>query len=127
MLNYMTPKASPPVAVPALAQTLKILADPKRLAIFDLLMQGLQCNCELADALGMPANLISHHLRVLREAGLVEMERDDQDARWIYYTVNRERVAELNHILGAFFDLERIQERTPQCGPRAVPIDQETP
>ena len=48
--------------------------------IFHLLMEGVQCNCELGDGLQMAPNLISHHLRVLREAGLVDVERDIQDA-----------------------------------------------
>lgn len=100
-----------------LAKKLKILADPKRLQIIDLLMEGVQCNCELGDALGMSANLISHHLRVLREAGLVEVERDASDARWVYYSLNKEA---LNQIIGAFsqfLDPVRIKSRHPMCGP----------
>ena len=54
----------------ALAGQLKVLAEPKRLHIVHMLMEGVQCNCELGDALEMAPNLISHHLRVLREAGL---------------------------------------------------------
>ena len=52
-----------------LARQLKVLAEPNRLRIVDLLMEGVQCNCELSGALGMAPNLISHHLRVLREVG----------------------------------------------------------
>ena len=101
-----------------LAKQLKVLADPKRLRILNLLMSGVQCNCELGDALNMPANLISHHLRVLRKAGLVQVERDAVDARWLYYSVNEEAVRALVAAFDAFFDLERIQPRHPACGPR---------
>ncbi|RME46493.1 MAG: ArsR family transcriptional regulator [Chloroflexi bacterium] len=121
MLNYIPPDIPSPAAadLDELARMLKVLADPRRLAILDLLMQGVQCNCELGSALGMPANLISHHLRVLRKAGLVEVERDAHDSRWLYYSLNREALERLNQQFRDFFDPQRIQERSPACGPRA--------
>ncbi len=108
----------PPVDLPALADQLKVLAEPKRLQILHMLMEGVQCNCELGDALGMAPNLISHHLRVLREAGLVDVERDPDDARWIYYSLNREALEELNRHFNVFFDPDRIKPRRKMCGPR---------
>ncbi|MBI5033805.1 MAG: winged helix-turn-helix transcriptional regulator [Chloroflexi bacterium] len=103
-----------------LANILKILSDPSRLAIFDLLMQGVQCNCELGDQLKLPMNLISHHLKVLRDAGLVEAERDETDARWIYYSVNQKAIEQLRQQLDAFLETKRIQPRQPACGPRVT-------
>ena len=108
-----------PTSIPALAERLKVLAEPKRLLIFNLLMEGVQCNCELGDHLQMAPNLISHHLGVLREAGLVDMERDVVDGRWVYYSVNRQALAELNVAFGAFCDPDRIKPRRPTCGPQA--------
>lgn len=104
----------------SLARQLKVLAEPNRLRIVNLLMQGVQCNCELGDALGMAPNLISHHLRILREMGLVDVERDAVDARWVYYSINRATLAELAQTFGAFFDPARIQERSPVCGPQGT-------
>ena len=101
-----------------LAAQLKVLAYPKRLRIFNLLMQGVQCNCELGDALKMAPNLISHHLNALRQAGLVNIERDAVDARWVYYSINRSALEKLNQSFGAFFDPARIQPRNPACGPQ---------
>jgi len=101
----------------ALASWLKVLAEPNRLRIFDLLMQGEQCNCEMGDTLGMAPNLISHHLAVLQKAGLVEARRDESDARWIHYSVNTAVLADLNDVLGRFFDPARIQSREPFCPP----------
>jgi ArsR family transcriptional regulator len=69
----------------ALAAKLKVLADPNRLCILDALLDGERCNCELGGALGLPANLVSHHLRVLERAGFVLARRDPADARWIHY------------------------------------------
>ncbi len=114
--------ANAPVDLPRLGAQLKVLAEPKRLLILHLLMEGVQCNCELGEALDMPANLISHHLRTLREAGLIMAERDLLDARWIYYSVNRPALENVNRIFGAFFDPARIKPRRLVCGPQGALI-----
>jgi ArsR family transcriptional regulator len=119
MLNYLSasPPASP-VNLETLADRLKVLAEPKRLLIFNLLMEGVQCNCELGNYLEMPPNLISHHLSKLRAAGLVDVERDPVDSRWVYYSVNRAALDDLNKAFGAFFDPDRILPRRVTCGPK---------
>lgn len=109
----------PPVGLERLLDWLKVLAEPKRLHILHLLMEGVQCNCELGSALDAPPNLVSHHLRVLREAGLVDVERDEVDARWVYYSPNLEALNMLRHSFGAFFDPARIKPRRV-CGPSAA-------
>ena len=63
------------VDIESFAQWLKIIGEPNRLRIINLLMGGVQCNCEIGDMLGMAPNLISHHLKVLREGALVNVER----------------------------------------------------
>jgi len=103
-----------------LSDILKALAEPTRIRIFDLLMKGDHCNCELSDALEIAPNLVSHHLRILREAELVDVERDASDARWVYYSVNRQALEGLNAIFGMFFDPARIKPRRPTCGPQNV-------
>ena len=116
----MTDVAAPPIDLSALAEQLRVLAEPKRLLILNLLMEGVQCNCELGGALDLAPNLISHHLRILREAGLVDVERDPVDSRWVYYSVNREALDKLNRAYGAFFDPARIKPRRQTCGPQSV-------
>ena len=101
-----------------LAQALKALSDPTRLSVFDMLMEGVQCNCEIAERLGLSLSLISHHMRILREIGLVQGERDPDDARWVYYSIDREALAELNEAIGHLLDVNRIQPRVPSCGPK---------
>jgi len=112
----------PPSDLSALADQLNVLAEPKRLHILHMLMEGVQCNCVLGDALDMAPNLISHHLRVLREAGLVDVERDLDDARWVYYSLNREALEELNRSFGLFFDPSRIKPRRQTCGPQSTAV-----
>jgi len=99
------------------AAMFKALADPHRLCIFELLMQGDSCNCELNDRLGLPPNLLSHHLRILRQAGLINSRRDAVDGRWIYYAVSRETAARWQTCCNQFFDPARIQTRAALCGP----------
>jgi ArsR family transcriptional regulator len=117
-LNYLEQVLSTSAHPHKLAEALKILAEPNRLVILDLLMQGVQCNCELGKKLNLPPNLISHHLNILRRAGWVDAERDPVDARWVYYSINPQKAQELQQSLAAFFDLTRIQPRTPECGPK---------
>jgi ArsR family transcriptional regulator len=125
MLKYMpsTDKSSlrddPGLSKEELARVLKALADPSRLCIFNMLMEGVQCNCEIAGHLGFSLSLISHHLRVLHDVGLVQSERDDQDARWIYHSVDRRRLAQLDAAMRTLLDAGRIQPRLPSCGPKS--------
>lgn len=114
----MTENTSPDPT--GLARLLKVLSDPTRLTIFDALMQGVQCNCDLGERLGLPMNLISHHLKVLRQAGLVQVERDPWDSRWLYYSVDARALEELRTWLANFLDPARIRPRLSTCGPRVI-------
>jgi ArsR family transcriptional regulator len=96
---------------------LKALADPNRLRVFDLLMQGDSCNCELNEKLDLPPNLLSHHLGVLRKAGLVNSRRDSIDGRWIYYAVDKDTVGNWRAWFDVFLDPARVLQRAMLCGP----------
>jgi ArsR family transcriptional regulator len=78
----------------------KALSDPHRLRILDRLRGGERCVCELTDALEAGQSLLSFHLRVLKEAGLVI---DRRQGRWMHYALRPEALAELEgfvHSLG---------------------------
>ena len=107
-----------PTNIEALTKQLKVLANPKRLQIIHLLMEGVHCNCELGNALDMAPNLISHHMGILRDAGLVEVQRDTVDARWIYFSINVPALEKMNRTYEMFFDPGRIKPRRPSCGPQ---------
>jgi ArsR family transcriptional regulator len=83
---------------------LNILAHPIRLQILDLLARsaGDICVCDLEGALPVKQPTVSHHLRLLREAGLIDCERRGQ---WAYYFVRREAVAALRQKLAAQLDV----------------------
>ena len=114
--------ARAPTDLQALGRWLQVLAGPNRLLIFHLLMESVHCDCELGEALGLPPNLVSHYLRALRNAGLVDAEQDPLDARLVYYSINRKALDKLLQAFGAFFDPERIKPRRLTCGPHAEPV-----
>jgi ArsR family transcriptional regulator len=72
------------------------LADPKRVLILYLLSYGSRNVTELAEALGAPQPTVSHHLKVLRDRGLVETERDGTA---IYYSLADRRTIEALDIM----------------------------
>ncbi|MEI8132264.1 MAG: metalloregulator ArsR/SmtB family transcription factor [Leptolinea sp.] len=106
-----------------LARWLKVISEPNRLLLLEKIMEGVQCNCELGGDLHMAPNLISHHLSVLREAGLVEVDRDPFDARWIYYSINQKAMDELSTLIGDFFETSRIRPRRLTCGPQTAKVN----
>ena len=73
-------------------EAFEALADQARLAVLHELQRGTRCVCELAPKLGMAPNLVSYHLRVLREAGIVEGSRR---GRRVEYRVRPETLQEL--------------------------------
>lgn len=75
---------------------LRAAADPLRWQILTLLAAEELCVCHLVEALDAPQSLISHHLRVLRDAGLVEGERFRY---WTYYRLRPVAVREIGERL----------------------------
>jgi ArsR family transcriptional regulator len=87
------PALDEPVRV-EFAERLKALADPTRIGIVNSLARSPElCVCNLTDAFGLSQPTISHHLKILREAGLIAAERR---GTWSYYRLNRPAVAELS-------------------------------
>jgi ArsR family transcriptional regulator, arsenate/arsenite/antimonite-responsive transcriptional repressor len=88
------PKVSEEQAI-RLAALSKALADPIRVQLVDVLRKhaGKVCVCELTPLFDVSQPTVSHHLKVLREAGLVGVERR---GLWAYYYVNPEAVKELS-------------------------------
>jgi ArsR family transcriptional regulator, arsenate/arsenite/antimonite-responsive transcriptional repressor len=83
-----------------LAGALKVLADPARLRLLSLIQSqpsGEACVCHLTEPLGLTQPTVSHHLRVLREAGLVERE---QRGSWAYFRIVRGSLDGLRELLG---------------------------
>ena len=83
----------------SLARALRVIADPARLRILSLIQaqpDGEACVCHLTEPLGLTQPTISHHLKVLRDAGLVERE---QRGSWAYFRVLGDQLAPLRELL----------------------------
>ncbi len=70
----------------------KALGDPVRWAIVCELRSGTRCACELSDVAEVSAPLLSHHLKVLREAGLIA---GTKRGRWIDYSLDTDALHRL--------------------------------
>ncbi len=83
----------------ALAGDFAVLADPVRLRLLSLLASataGEACVCDLVEPVGRSQPTVSHHLRVLSEAGLVVGEKR---GRWVWYRTVPERLTRLRQVL----------------------------
>jgi DNA-binding transcriptional ArsR family regulator len=81
---------------------LEVLAEPRRLAILDLLRDGERPVGELVDRLGVSQPAVSKHLRILKTAGLVEARVDAQRR---LYRIRPEPLAELDEWLASYREL----------------------
>ena len=92
-----------------LASLLKAVADPARLQLLSLLAAadaGECCVCDLIEPVGLAQPTVSHHLKVLAEAGLITRE---QRGTWAWFALAPERIEELAGVLS---DLARTSART---------------
>ena len=81
-----------------LARVLGALADPVRLRLVSLVAsRGEVCSCELEEPLGKSQPTISHHTRILAEAGLLVGERR---GRWVWWSIVPDRLASLQTVFG---------------------------
>jgi ArsR family transcriptional regulator len=78
----------------ATAELFKALADPARVRIVNLLARSGEpvCACDLNEPVGLAQPTVSHHLKKLSDAGLVERE---QRGKWAYFSLRREAVEKL--------------------------------
>lgn len=82
-----------------LARLLKAVADPARLQLLALIKSspaGESCVCDLTVPLALAQPTVSHHLRILTEAGLL---RREGRGTWAWYSVNEDRLRELSELL----------------------------
>lgn len=91
------------------ALTIKALSDETRLKIVDMLSQGELCACDILEEFNFTQPTLSHHMRVLVDAGLVNADRI---GAWMHYTLNFERAREV---------IDMLTEITSEKEPR--PID----
>lgn len=83
------------------ARGFSALGDPVRLQILSMLAadpEGEICVCNFVEPLGKTQGTVSHHLKILGEAGLV---RGDRRGKWVWYSLDREHLAQLKSAIEA--------------------------
>jgi ArsR family transcriptional regulator, arsenate/arsenite/antimonite-responsive transcriptional repressor len=88
-----------PADATQLAVIFRVLGEPARLQLLSLIAaqpSGEVCACELVETLGLSQPTVSHHLKVMYEAGLLQKERR---GTWIYYRIVSERLVALQVVL----------------------------
>lgn len=97
-----------------LASMFKALGDPVRLRLLSLIAShpgGQACVCEISGTFDVSQPTISHHLKLLRSAGLLDCERR---GTWVYYWVIPTALQQLSSILNVD---DRLMEAPPECCP----------
>jgi DNA-binding transcriptional ArsR family regulator len=79
-----------------LSGLLRVLSEESRLRTICFLQKKEHCACEIAEFLALPHNLVSHHLKALKEAKLVSCRRE---GKFLFYSINR---VNFNNFLGQF-------------------------
>jgi len=93
-----------------LAEIFKALGDETRLTIVQLLIGRELCVCDILDSFDMSQPAISHHLKILRQAGVV---RDKREGKWIYYSLNP---ASLDMLSCVLCSLQRNVDKISRIG-----------
>ena len=94
------------------SQLFHALAEPTRLQILQELKDGEQCVCDLMDVFNAGQSRLSFHLRVLKEAGLIN---DRPEGRWMYYSLNVQGINEASSFLNALQESGRFGRSPTDC------------
>jgi ArsR family transcriptional regulator len=88
------------------------LSDRTRLSILERLRLGERCVCDMTDMLDAAQSRLSFHLKVLKDAGLVN---DRREGRWMYYTLNQDGLREMADLIGVLTSPPTATERKNGC------------
>ncbi|MFI5232145.1 MAG: ArsR/SmtB family transcription factor [Gemmatimonadales bacterium] len=88
------------------------LSDETRLEIVERLIGGERCVCELTDLMDAAQSRLSFHLKTLKDADIVT---DRREGRWVYYTLNRATLDEIETLVGSLKRTDRTAARSMKC------------
>lgn len=84
-----------------IAGLFKAFSDERRLEILRLLMSGERCACKLLEEINISQATLSHHMKILCDAGVVHSRKD---GKWIHYSINKDGVELAKRILHELID-----------------------
>ena len=88
----------------------KALGDETRLRILTMLTKGRTCACKILEAFHFTQPTLSYHMKQLTDSGLVKA---DKDGKWVYYTINCERIELLREFIA---EVNEIESAADCCG-----------
>ena len=94
-----------------IVKMLKALSDENRFKVFNMLLKGETCACELLDKLDIAQPTLSRHMRILVDSGLVSARKD---AQWMRYSINKESLNELRFFFQSL-EPDAIPLINPEC------------
>lgn len=97
-----------------LAEIFKALGDETRLDIVIMLKGKELCVCDIIDAFNLSQPAISHHLKILRQAGIIN---DTKEGKWVYYRINQNVFQVIKQFVHEFEQHGDKQERCSSCDP----------
>ena len=86
-----------------LTEYFRVLSDPNRLEIVELLLKGETCGCTLIDKLSISQPTLSYHLKTITKSGLASAKRD---GNWIKHFIDREKLNDMIEYLTKLRDME---------------------
>lgn len=94
-------------SIEKLVDFLQVIAESNRLKILCLLSSGTKCVCEIEEQLLLKQNLVSHHLKVLKDAELVVFTKQGQ---WRYYSLNKKNITNLKNLFKQIFSKKDLKK-----------------
>ncbi|MFB5345711.1 ArsR/SmtB family transcription factor [Enterococcus faecalis] len=82
------------------SKVMKAIAEPNRLKILDMISTGEKCACDILDHFDFTQPTLSHHMKVLMEAGIVSARKD---GKWQYYSLISENIEEFQEVMNQIF------------------------
>lgn len=110
-MSRETPKCMKDRRIDKLADALKALSDPTRIRILCFLKDGEACVCDIEEHLEISQQLTSHHLNVMREAGLLHMRKDGTRS---LYSIDVDTLKTVNETFEEYADWTKVKVDTQQ-------------
>jgi ArsR family transcriptional regulator len=89
------------------ALVFKALSDPNRLVIIDMIKYEEKCACKILEALNLTQPTLSHHMKILCDAGLVNARRE---GKWMHYSINYDLFKEVKKIFMVLPNKNKVKE-----------------
>lgn len=93
-------------SIPLLADFLRVVSEENRLKIICFLQSGEQCVCKVWQFLELPQNLVSHHLKVLKDFNLLNARKNGLN---VYYSINKNELGKYREILNEILDKNGVK------------------